>query len=103
MQRTLKPYIIVLAVAAMLVVPFGSTALAQNSDEDKQLTVGKMAVDALIVRPLGIAAIIVGTALFVVSLPFSALGGNTKNAYERLIVDPVKFTFKRPLGDFDQY
>ncbi len=103
MQRTLKPSIIVLVIALMLVVPFGSTALAQNSDEDKQLTVGKMVVDALIVRPLGIAATIIGTALFVVSLPFSALGGNTKAAYERLIVDPAKFTFKRPLGDFDQY
>jgi len=43
---------------------------------------------------------VVGTAVFIVSLPFSALGGNTKIACQKLVKDPAKFTFKRPLGDF---
>ena len=56
--------------------------------------------DALIVRPLGICATILGVGLFVISLPFSALGGNVKEAGKKLVVAPAKFTFQRPLGEF---
>jgi hypothetical protein len=34
-----------------------------------------------------------------VSLPFSAMGGNTKTAFNKMVADPAAFTFKRPLGD----
>jgi len=57
--------------------------------------------DLLIFRPIGIAMTAVGTAVFIVSLPFSVLGGNTKDAFQKLVVDPAKFTFKRPLGVFE--
>ena len=59
-----------------------------------------MVFDAAFVRPLGIVGIVFGTVAFVVSLPFSAPGGNTGEAYERLMADPARYTFKRPLGDF---
>ena len=36
----------------------------------------------------------------VISLPFSALGGNVKEAGSKLVVAPAKFTFQRPLGEF---
>jgi hypothetical protein len=61
-----------------------------------------MAADALFVRPLGLAATILGTGLFVISLPFSALGGNTGEAFEEMVVDPARFTFTRELGEFDR-
>jgi len=57
--------------------------------------------DLLIIRPIGIAVTAVGTVVFIVSLPFSVPGGNTKDAFQRLVVDPAKFTFKRPLGVFE--
>jgi len=60
----------------------------------------KMTVDAILGRPLGLAATAVGTALFIVALPFAALGGNVKPVAQTLVVDPFKFTFTRPLGDF---
>jgi hypothetical protein len=59
-----------------------------------------MAFDALVVRPLSFAGTVLGSALFVVSLPFSALGGNVDGAGHRLVVEPGEFTFERPLGDF---
>lgn len=60
-----------------------------------------MAVDAVAIRPLGVVATVLGTGLFVVSLPFSAIGGNTEEAAQTLIGEPAKVTFKRPLGEFD--
>lgn len=61
-----------------------------------------MGVDAVLVRPVSLAATALGTGLFVVSLPFSLLGMNVDEAGSRLIVEPGKYTFARPLGDFQQ-
>jgi hypothetical protein len=54
--------------------------------------------DLLIARPLLIAATVIGTAAFVVSLPFSALGGNVKEAGQALVVEPGREAFVRCLG-----
>jgi hypothetical protein len=60
-----------------------------------------MAMDGLIGRPVGLAATIVGTALFIATLPFSSLGGNTHQAWETLVQDPGRYTFQRCLGCFE--
>jgi len=58
-----------------------------------------MMIDAFIFRPIGLVATVIGGAAFVVSLPFSALGGNVREAADKLIVEPFDYTFKRKLGD----
>ena len=58
----------------------------------------EMAADAVIARPLGAAMTTVGVAAFVVSLPFTLLGGNVKESAEELVVKPGKATFVRCLG-----
>jgi len=55
-------------------------------------------VDALVARPVGLVATLLGSAVFVVSLPFSALGGNVDDAAQALVVGPAKETFTRCLG-----
>jgi hypothetical protein len=95
----LKRGIVLLTVLALIAVPC-TACLAGELDQDSDLVGGKMAADGLIVRPLGICATVIGGAIFIVSLPFSALGGNTKPAYDYLLADPFKYTFNRPLGDF---
>lgn len=96
---TLKRAVVLLTAMALIAVPC-TACLAGELDQDSDLVGGKMAADGLIVRPLGLCATIIGGAVFIVSLPFSALGGNTKPAYDHLLADPFKFTFNRPLGDF---
>jgi hypothetical protein len=59
---------------------------------------GPGAVDAAAFRPLGLATVIAGTAIFIVTLPFTAPGGNVGAAAENLIVRPGGWTFDRPLG-----
>ena len=95
-----KRSMILLLIAAMIFIPFGTSALAQSQDIDNEITAEAMAADLLVIRPLGIVASVVGTAVFIVSLPFSALGGNTKTACQKLVKDPAKFTFTRALGEF---
>jgi len=62
---------------------------------------GLMAADAALARPVGAVATVAGFAVFLVSSPFSALGGNTGEAWDSLVASPANYTFKRPLGHLD--
>lgn len=61
-----------------------------------------MGVDALVVRPLGLVSTIGGSVLFILSSPFSAVGGNIDEAWDLLVAEPARYTFKRPLGHFEE-
>lgn len=100
MQKIAKKSMIFLLIASLVFIPFGAAALAGMQKMDESNTAGAMAADLVLVRPLGIVATVLGCALFVVSLPFSLLGSNTIEASQKLVKDPAKFTFTRPLGDF---
>lgn len=57
-----------------------------------------MTGDLLVVRPVMFAMTVVGSALWLVSLPFSAAGGNIKQAGKTLVATPATHTFVRCLG-----
>ncbi len=59
-----------------------------------------MVVDAVVMRPLGLAATLVGAVLTVVALPFTIPSGSVESSARELIVKPAEYTFKRPLGGF---
>ena len=61
-----------------------------------------MAID-IPVRVVSMGLIVIGTAVFIVSLPFALTSGSTGDAWTGLIVDPFEFTFTRPLGKFDDW
>lgn len=91
------------AITAMALVSMMSVSMAASADgvEDGSMsrpTVWAMGIDAGLVRPVGLAATIIGVGLFVVTLPFSALGGNVNESAEKLVIDPAKMTFMRCLG-----
>jgi hypothetical protein len=87
-----------LAVAGLGV---SGPAAAYDSGVDDEVTGGEMLADAVAVRPLTFAATVIGTATWIVSLPFTLIGGNTGEAGEKLVVEPFKYTFARPLGYMD--
>ncbi|MCZ6619430.1 MAG: hypothetical protein O7E57_15010 [Gammaproteobacteria bacterium] len=57
-----------------------------------------MTGDLIIARPMGAVITLVGAVAFVVSLPFSAAGGNVGQAAETLVIGPARATFVRCLG-----
>ena len=103
MSTAKKKSLVSLFAAVLLFTWAASPALAN----EKQYVTGEdrnavsMMFDLVVLRPLGLAATVVGTAFFIVSLPFSALGGNTGEAANKLVVAPAKYTFSRPLGAED--
>lgn len=97
-----KKTLIFLIVLALTMVPCSGMAEGAPEEGDPQVEVAQMTADALLVRPLGIVSTVLGLGLFIVSIPFSALGGNADKAWDAFVVRPAKFTFTRPLGEFNQ-
>jgi hypothetical protein len=77
----------------------GATAYGYSEFDDNEATGGKMMADAFLFRPFMLASTVVTTVTFIVMLPFSALGGNVGESAEKLVVEPAKYTFVRPLGE----
>ncbi len=59
------------------------------------------ALDVLLARPIGIVAGIVGSAIFVVSLPFTIPTRSVGDAADTFIVKPFQFSFVRQFPDND--
>ncbi|MDH4607822.1 multidrug transporter [Pseudomonas sp. BN102] len=87
----------------LLALPAGAEVVQENASGDPMYTVEapsgySMAGDVLIARPLLIGATVIGAGLFIISLPFSALGGNVEEAANELIGVPGREAFVRCLG-----
>lgn len=97
MKRVFKSVtrtLLVTLMSAILLIPSANAAPSQKARPSG----GAMVADALIGRPFLFAATVLGTGLYVVSLPFSLAGGNAMQAGKVLVVEPAKNTFVRCLG-----
>ena len=72
---------LVALLAACLLLPQTLWA-ARTVSIDESPHAGVMAADLVISRPVGVVMTAVGTAAFVVSLPFTLLAGNASDAAE---------------------
>ena len=114
-RQTAPTYLVILALALGTAALPGSAwpgelrpgpavaapgAVQVAAGTERQLGAAGMIIDGLVVRPLGLVATVLGTVAFVVTLPFSALGGNVEEASENLVTKPMAFTFSRCLGCF---
>ena len=94
-------------VALLVAVLFlGATSLVHAADDSytartEDVSAEAMIVDGLLLRPAGIVATVLGTAVFVVTLPFSIPTRSVDKAAQKLVVDPARYTFVRPLGQVE--
>lgn len=91
-----QPARIIMTAVAVCLLAFASVGHARTLDESPSALA--MTGDALFARPVLLATTIVGSAVYLVSLPFSLLGGNAEEAGDVLVVGPAKATFVRCLG-----
>ena len=102
MHKFGKHATVFLLALSLVLVPCATPLLAQQSPTfEKDRDAGAMFADLVFTRPVSFIASIVGGATFIISVPFSGIGGNMEQAADKLIADPVKHTFHRPLGQFE--
>ncbi len=75
-----------------------SSATDASSVVDERPSAAAMALDAVVARPLMGIATILGAGGFIVTLPFSAIGGNVEEVGQKLVVTPFNATIMRCLG-----
>ncbi len=93
----LRPSLTIVVLTAFLAtsVPLH----ARQSDPYANYAPDAMAIDALVARPLGLAATLIGTGLFIATLPITIISGSTHKAARSLVATPANLTFKRKLGN----
>ncbi|HAO79269.1 MAG TPA: hypothetical protein DCQ92_09885 [Verrucomicrobia subdivision 3 bacterium] len=77
-------------------IGFGGISNSRATEDNSLQIVGDLAL----ARPGCLAATIIGTAVFIVALPFAAASGSVRETADTLVVHPAQATFTRPLGDF---
>lgn len=82
-------------LGCVLLLVIGGVASARAGDPSPE----SVMADALVARPACLAATVVGSALFVVALPFAAISKSVDKTANALVVGPAEATFKRPMGD----
>lgn len=90
--------------AGLIALALAVAAVPGRADDSNTVTGDKgtdMLVDVVVMRPLGLVATVVGTALTIVALPFTIPTGSVGDSAREMIVKPAEYTFKRPLGQFD--
>ena len=75
------------------------TSFAYDDAGSDEISGGEMFADAVVVRPMTAAATVVGFAAWVVTLPFTIPSGSAADAGKSWVIDPLGYTFNRPLGD----
>lgn len=92
------------AVVALIAAAIGMTSPAASA-RDGSITGDKgsdMLIDLVLVRPLGVVATAIGTAAFVVALPFTIPSGSVEASAREMVQKPAAYTFSRPLGEFQR-
>lgn len=90
MKRKLIAFLVIFALITSAV-----PVMAGEIDE------ADIIADALVVRPVSFAAMLAGSVIFVIALPFSIPSGSVETVGQQIVVAPAKYTFIRPMGDFD--
>lgn len=93
--------VVALLAAALGLMPVCAPAQQHDTVSGDKAT--DMVVDVVVMRPLGLAATVVGTVLTIVALPFTIPSGSVESSARELILRPADYTFNRPLGDFSDY
>ena len=95
MHIWVKRFVVLFTAVMLLVFPIVSNALAASAIEVERQdpTAGAMFYDLVLLRPFGAVATVGGSVVFVLGLPFSALGGNVAKSGEKLVGDPFTVPF----------
>lgn len=93
--------LIILLITLCFILSIISSVVAGESIKSNNMDSDLMIFDVVLARPAGLISIGVGTTVFVLSLPFTLCSRNVKYTAHKLIVEPINYTFTRPLGQME--
>ena len=85
-QNPLSKMVVGLSLIMATMLP--AAAAIEIDETDFGPTYDTMVVDTVVGKPLQLVNAVAGTAAYIVSLPFSIIGGNADQAQQKLVVEP---------------
>jgi len=89
-QRSNKSKLLTAALSVGFMIAFIQpvSAAIEIDERDFGPSYDTMVVDTVVGKPLQLVTAVTGTAAYLVSLPFSLIGGNADQAQQKLFVEP---------------
>ncbi len=102
MQYSKKNILIIMVISIFLMTAVTTPSLA--NDLNTEVSGETMAVDFVLLRPLGLAVTAIGCVFYIASFPFTVWNEkNRKRAGYYFVVEPASYTFVRPLGEVGDF
>ena len=98
-KANMKPKTLITAVCVLALLTLGPTPTFASSDWDRDAIA--VTVDITVARPITFALTLLGSAVFVVSLPVAIPAGGVHKTAHTLVAKPARNTFSRPIGDLE--
>jgi hypothetical protein len=99
MKRLKRVFLISVVISLVIVNLYTAGWTEEKWNKDDPTTDELNIIDLLIARPIGIAAGIIGTGVFILSLPFTIPTGSVDEAAQMFVVKPFNFSFVRKFPD----
>ncbi len=93
--KAYKKLFFILVIIAFLIVNLFSNSFADDQTRRDEMNI----LDVVLARPLGIVGGIIGTGIFIISLPFTIPTKSVDKAANMFIIEPFKFSFVREFPD----
>ena len=101
MQSWVALTVAVLLLCTTSLVHAAEDAYIPPARSDGDVSAEAILADGLLLRPAGIVATVFGSLAFVATLPFSIPTRSVDKAAQKLVVEPARYTFVRPLGQIE--
>jgi len=99
MKQNLKRGVVAISCVALMVCSVWATA--QDDVPSDDVDSGSMLADLVFVRPFALVGTVLGTAVFLVALPFTLPSRSVEKMGTAFVANPFEYTFNRRLGDFN--
>jgi len=99
MSNEVRRFLAVACAALLLMVASGTPAEAQTRSQDDSAH-APAAVDVMLLRPAGFVGLVVGTGLFVATLPIVLITRphEVGTPFRELVARPARFVWADPIG-----
>lgn len=94
----IKWFQVIMVASTFMVAVSGWSEESAVNDQTQRPGYGTALADVVLIRPVTFLATVLGSVLFVVTVPVTALTGTIGEAGHTLVVDPALTTFYRCLG-----
>ncbi len=101
MKKFWKIFLLLLTVSLVIGSLYSTGWAADKLRRDDPMSHGWSLIDMFVARPLGVAAMVGGSAIFVVTLPFTVPSGSIGDSASMFIAQPFEFSFMREVPDPD--